>query len=162
MGMNRIDKIINNEEYRRLVAETEELEKERIFCHHDMDHFLDVARIATMIAADEDMDVPRDMIYAAALLHDIGRVKQYTEDFPHESASAAIAPSILCECDFTAGEIKEITKAIREHGNEAVKGERNLAGLLYRADKLSRKCYMCAAVDKCHKSPEKLVMSIEY
>ncbi len=162
MTMERIDKIINNEEFRRIVAETEELEKDRVFCHHDMDHFLDVARIATMIASDEDIDVPRDMIYAAALLHDIGRVKQYREDFPHESASAAIAPSILCECDFNAGEIKEITHAIREHGNENIRNERNLAGLLYRADKLSRKCYMCKAVSDCHKSPEKLVMSVKY
>ena len=160
--MDRIDRIINNEEYRRLVAETEELEKERVFCHHDMDHFLDVARIATMLASDEDIDIDCDIIYAAALLHDIGRVKQYREDFPHESASAAIAPSILCECDFDAGEIKEITHAIKEHGNEKVKNGRNLAGLLYRADKLSRKCYMCKAIDSCHKSPEKRVMNVQY
>jgi uncharacterized protein len=160
--MERIDKIINNEEFRRIVAETEELEKDRVFCHHDMDHFLDVARIATMIASDEDIDVPRDMIYAAALLHDIGRGEQYRSKTPHEEASARLAPAILADCDFSDEEIRNISEAIRQHGNEAVKDEPDLTGLLYRADKASRKCYMCKAVDQCHKKPEKRVMTIKY
>ena len=42
-----------------------------------MDHFLDVARIATLMAADEGLARDRDLLYAAALLHDIGRVEQY-------------------------------------------------------------------------------------
>ena len=160
--MKRIDRIIQNNVYAELAADIEELEKDRIFCHHDMDHFLDVARIAVIMASDEDIAIERETIYAAALLHDIGRGEQYRNGTPHEEASAKLAPSILKACDFSDEETDRITEAIRQHGNENVKGQKDLTGLLYRADKASRKCFMCAASDKCHKKPEKRVMSIKY
>ena len=160
--MNRVDKIMKNDGFLRLVADIEELEKDRIFCHHDMDHFLDVARIAVIMASDANIELDREMIYAAALLHDIGRGEQYRNNTPHEQASARIAPEILADCDFRDEEISVIAEAIRQHGNEAVKDEPDLTGLLYRADKASRKCFMCKAVDQCHKKPEKRVMTIKY
>ncbi len=160
--MQRVDNILNNKMFRDKVAKIEELEKDRIFCRHDMDHFLDVARIAALIASDEGFTEDREMIYAAALLHDIGRDEQYVNGTPHEKASAGLAPEILRDCAFDEEEIKVIVKAIADHGDESVREQKDLSGLIYRADKMSRKCYMCTVVDRCHKSPEKLVMNIKY
>ena len=160
--LERVNKIINNDEYRQLVDEVKELEKDRIYCRHGMDHYLDVARIASLISLDEGFGIERDVIYAAALLHDIGRVQQYKDGTEHEIAGAALATPILHECGYTEDESAAIIKAIAYHGDETVAGDRDLTGLLYRADKASRKCYMCDAVDTCHKPKEKLVMEIKY
>ena len=160
--MKRVNLILQNDEYKSRVARIEELEVDRKFCRHGMDHFLDVARIAVLMAKDEGIDAGRDIIYAAALLHDIGRPEQYEDGVEHELASAAVAPFILEECGYSEAETQEIVTAIINHGNEAVKNENSLTGLLYRADKASRKCYMCKAIDECHKSPEKRVMEIKY
>ena len=160
--MERVNNIISNKRYRELLGEIEELEKERIYCHHGIGHDLDVARIAVMMASDEGMDIPRDIIYAAALIHDIGRKEQYINGVEHEIASAAIAPVILEECGYTENEIDDIIAAIINHGNEAVRDEENLTGLIYRADKASRKCYLCKAADTCHKPEEKRVKRILY
>lgn len=160
--MERADNIIQNAEYKRIVQHTEELETDRIFCHHDMDHFLDVARIMVIMSYEEGLSIERDVIYAAALLHDIGRAAQYETGEAHETAGAPIAGRILVECGYTDDESAMITEAIRQHGNEAVKNDADLTGLLYRADKASRKCYHCKAIDKCHKNKNKPVMNVIY
>lgn len=144
------------------VAAIEELERDRIFCHHDMDHFLDVARIAALMAADEGIVIDRDIIYACALLHDIGRAQQYKDGTEHEKAGVPIAESILKECGCRDEDIRIITDAIKSHGDESVKDDMDLNGLIYRADKASRKCYMCAAADRCHKPERKRVAKIRY
>lgn len=150
--MDRIDKIINNDIYKEHLKKIEKLEIDRIYCHHDIVHFLDVARIGTILANDENIFILRDVIYAAALLHDIGRDIQYLEGTEHEKASGLIAPEILENAGYSSDEIDTIVDAIIEHGNESVKDEKNLRGILYRADKLSRKCYCCNASDSCHKA----------
>ena len=160
--MERVNRIIVNSRFIELAAQIDELESDRIFCRHGMDHLLDVARIAVIMAGEDNLTIGRDIIYAAALLHDIGRGQQYINGTEHELASAAIAPYILEECGYSAEETDEIVEAIINHGNEAVKDEKNLTGILYRADKASRKCFMCEASDMCHKSPEKRVMHIAY
>ncbi len=160
--MERVNRIIRNDKFIEFCAHTEDLEHDRIFCRHDMEHALDVARIAVIMAADEQLDIRRDVIYAAALLHDIGRAQQYINGTEHELASAVIAPYILDKCGYNEEEIDLIVEAIINHGNEAVKDQNDLTGILYRSDKASRKCYMCHAIDMCHKSPDKMVMEIKY
>lgn len=160
--MERVNEIIRNKEYNRLLYEIEELEKDRIFCRHNMIHFLDVARIGSIICYEEGINVEKGLIYAAALLHDIGRGAQYKDGTPHEKASAEQAAKILKECGFSRNETASITEAIREHGNEEVKGRKDLAGVLYRADKLSRKCFECKAINECHKSVDKKNMWVFY
>lgn len=160
--MERVNKIIDNNEYRRIVGEIEALEADRIFCHHDMNHFLDVARIASILCVEEGINIDKECIYAAAILHDIGRAKQYTEGIEHEEAGIPIAKTILKNCGFSAKESDLILEAIREHGNEKVKTRKDLVGVLYRADKLSRKCFCCKAVSKCHKPDEKRNMGVVY
>lgn len=160
--MERVNKIIRHELYIEHLARIEELEIDRIYCHHDMVHFLDVARIAMIISHEDNIDAPVELVYAAALLHDIGRDVQYETGSLHEVESAKIAPYILRECDFSQEEIKQIVEAIREHGNEQSKYRRDLTGIIYRADKLSRKCFNCKSVDTCHKAVEKRNMVIKY
>ena len=41
----RYSEIINNKEYRRLLMEVEDLEENREYCRHGLEHLLDVARI---------------------------------------------------------------------------------------------------------------------
>ncbi|MCR5687157.1 MAG: HD domain-containing protein [Lachnospiraceae bacterium] len=160
--MDRVNAILKNEQYRQIMDRIAELERDRIFCRHGIDHCLDVARIASLICLDEGYGISRDLIYAAALLHDIGRPQQYADGTAHEEAGAGLAPQILRQCGYDETECRIIADAVRLHGDEQVKDERNLSGLIYRADKSSRRCYMCPAIGMCHKKPEKRVMEIRY
>ena len=45
----------------------------------------------------------KELIYCAALLHDIGRARQYEDGTPHDEAGAAIAGQILNELGFFYG-----------------------------------------------------------
>ena len=160
--MDRVNEIIKNEEYDFNLNKIGELEADRKFCRHDLTHFLDVARICMLICMDERIEIDRELIYAAALLHDIGRARQYLESIAHEEASAEIAKKILEDAGFVGKENDEIIEAIREHGNEKIKGRKDLTGVLYRADKLSRKCFKCSASNECHKSNDKKNMWVFY
>lgn len=159
--MERVNNIINNPIYRSHYEAIIEAEVNRIYCHHDMCHFMDVARIAMILSYEEGISVDKEQVYAAALLHDIGRDVQYLSGVMHELASAEIAPGILRESGFTKEEIDVINEAIREHGNEETAKRKDLAGIIYRADKLSRKCFDCNATDTCHKATAKRNMEIK-
>ncbi|MDO5538512.1 MAG: HD domain-containing protein [Eubacteriales bacterium] len=159
--MDRINRILYHEIYRECYGKNVECEKERIFCHHDMGHFLDVARLALIINLQEQMGISQELIYGAALLHDIGRFRQYLEGIPHEIASAEIAPDILRDCGFDDTETREITDAIRQHRNPDIKGERSLSGVIYRGDKMSRSCFACPAEKMCNWKKEKKNLQIK-
>ena len=70
-------------------------------------------------------------------------------------ASARIAPGILRESGFSDKEIGIVTEAIRNHRNIMIRDDESLAGLLFRADKLSRDCYFCKMNQKCDWKAEK-------
>lgn len=154
MNSGRYSKILKNQLYKDTVSEIAEAEKERIFCKHDIDHFVDVARIATIMAADNASDLDRDLIYAAALTHDLGRSAQYGEGIPHEIAGGEIAAQILKECGYDDNEVDIIQKAIMQHRNgnnpAQTSGSDELAYLLQKADKMSRKCFACEAKEQCN------------
>lgn len=133
----------------------ERLERDRIFCGHDRTHLFDVARIAYIENLESGAGVPKHLIYAAALLHDIGRHLQYTEGTPHHEASAQLAEVILAECGFSQKDTAEILNAIRSHRDKTMLTESGLAGLIYRADKRSRCCFACPAEPECNWAPEK-------
>lgn len=160
--MERVNRILAHQTYRQCLSKIRECERTRIFCRHDMGHFLDVARLAWILNIEEQTDVPKELIYAAALLHDIGRHRQYRESIPHEEASAQIAPEILADCGFSQTETEEITEAIRQHRNSAVKTQTDLCGLIYRADKLSRSCFGCEAETACDWKKEKKNLRLIY
>ncbi len=160
--MERVDQIVSDQKYQAYLSEIEALEQGRMFCKHQMGHFLSVARIAMLIKEEEDISVEKELIYAAALLHDIGRGLQYQNGVPHEQASAEIAEGILKECSFNKQEISEIIRAIAGHRNPESAKNADLSGLLYRADKLSRECFCCEAKDKCNKPLRTRTLRINY
>ncbi|WP_242960989.1 HD domain-containing protein [Clostridium peptidivorans] len=158
---DRINAILQNENYKIYLAKNEEIEKNREFCHHDLQHFLDVARIAYIINLEKNINIGKDMVYAAALLHDIGRWMQYEKGVPHDEASAKLAADILKVCGFNENEIKEIVAAILMHRKVSV-DEESLSYLIYRSDKLSRGCFNCKAILECNWPEEKKNYNIKY
>lgn len=147
--MERVNQILKHEKYLSYLIKNEDAEKERIFCRHNMGHFLDVARLAVILNQTEDYGVDKALIYGAALLHDIGRWMQYESGISHEKASVMLAPEILDDCGFSEQEKRDILKAIGRHRDGKVKEEKSLSGLIYRADKLSRPCYACPVEQLC-------------
>lgn len=137
-------------------------EEDRIFCGHSIEHLLDVARLTYIFNLEQQAGLDKEMIYAAALLHDIGRGRQYTDGTPHHLAGEGLAESILKACSFSAEEQQVILQAIASHRNEAASKGNLLAELLYRADKQSRNCFACGAADECNWTEEKKNSTIEY
>lgn len=160
--MERINRIIQNEKYRACLSKIADFERTRIFCGHDMTHFLDVARLAYLFSLEENLPVEKELIYAAALLHDVGRYVQYEDGTPHHLASLPLAEEIMGECGFSAKEKEEILRAIENHRNPAIREEKSLSGLIYRADKMSRSCFGCRAEKECDWSAEKKNLCLEY
>lgn len=162
-GMARVQRILAHSDYKTYIKKIAKHEKSRKFCGHDMVHFMDVARIA-MILNLEQMEAPLDKetIYAAALLHDIGRFVQYEDGTDHAKASAKLAPAILKDCGFTPDEAAVIVEAIGNHRNKEIKDDADLNGLLYRADKLSRPCYGCLMQDECNWKRKKKNLELKY
>lgn len=147
--MERIDRILKHDSFLGHLSRNNIMEVDRPFCRHNMAHFLDVARIGEIINLEEGMGIPRELVYAAALLHDLGKHIQYEDGTPHEKAGGEIAPSILRDCGFTEDETEAVVEAILSHRDGSVSGERSLKGVLYRADKASRACFACEAEGAC-------------
>ena len=153
--MEKYEVILKDAEYIEHIRKIEELEVERIFDRHNISHFLDVARIGMLINLTEEYGIEKDMIYAAALLHDVGRDVQYIDGTPHEKASVPIAKEILSRTEYSTKEIELILKAINDHRTKEIKDEKSLSGLIYRADKMSRPCYLCNVEKDCNWTDEK-------
>ena len=55
--MDRIDKILNHDLFLYHLGRNNAAEADRRFCRHGMVHFLDVARIGTIIALEEGLKI---------------------------------------------------------------------------------------------------------
>lgn len=148
--MERIQKILQNELYREYIAKIEMCEKNRVFCRHNSVHFLDVARLGWILNLEKGLGIEKEYIYAAALLHDIGRFVQYETGEDHAVVSGRLAPEILATCGYTPEEVELINSAIITHRNAKVIGKNNLNEIIYKADKLSRGCYFCKVEADCN------------
>ena len=157
--MNNIDAIMNNKLYREALEKLSEYERDREFCNHTIEHFIDVSRIAYIMALEENLSVSKEVIYAIGLLHDIGRVKQYEEGIHHDIASVDMSREILKETSFTEEEVKIILNGIANHRKES---DNKLEEIIYRADKLSRQCFSCKAENECYWSKDKKNFKITY
>lgn len=160
--MKRIDKILSHDLYKKYTEQTNEYEKERVYCRHNMEHFLAVARIAQILNLKKKLKIKKAYVYAAALLHDIGRFKQYEDGTAHDKASAALAPQILADCGFNEQETEMINMAIRNHRNADIQYEASLSGIIYRADKLSRGCFACPVEQQCGRKIEKKNLKLRF
>lgn len=163
--MIRVEAILASPVFKAYVARNAEKEADRKFCCHGFQHLVDVARIAYILmlengdiekfAAANDLNrrTAREMIYAAALLHDIGRWKEYETGQDHAVLSAELAVDILAETGFSRIESGLITAAIAEHRrwteNMSLLGQH-----LFKADKFSRLCSRCEAAEECYKFEE--------
>lgn len=160
--MERVDRILAHPGFRRALEEVERLESDRIFCRHGLDHLLSVARLMRIYNLEEQLGLLPELLYAAALLHDIGRGAQYARGIPHEEAGVALAGPILADCGFSPPERAEILAAIGGHRNKDGGSLSELGRLLYRADKQSRPCFACPASNQCNWPEEKKNHSLEY
>jgi len=160
--MERVNKIINNSIYKNTYKLIEDYEKARIFCKHDMAHFLDVARLTWIFNLEENLGISREIIYVTAILHDIGKYEQYINKIPHEIAGIRIARSILNECEFNETENEIILSAIKTHRDVERMNCKNLNRILYRADKMSRSCFTCDAKASCNWNIKKMNLVIKY
>lgn len=151
----RVQKILVHPAFKKSMEWIDILEKDRIFCGHNIAHLLDVSRIAWIDNLEQGAGFRKDIIYAAGLLHDVGKYLQYKEGIPHHISSAKLARHILAEAGFTEEENSEICQAILSHRDKAAAEESSLGWLLYRADKISRACYACKASEECNWSEEK-------
>lgn len=145
--MEKVNNILNNSKYKELLNKLNEFEKERVFCKHNMEHFLDLARIAYIKVLENGLQYNKEVIYAIALLHDMGRVIQYENGTPHDIASVIIAKEILEEIDFSLEEKRLIIECIEDHRGQ---GKSELSRIISKSDKLSRKCFMCKAEKDCY------------
>lgn len=154
----RVDAIWNHALFQRHYQALLSLERDRPFCRHGIAHLLDVARLAWIENLEQGLGFDRELVYAAALLHDVGKAVQYTNGTPHEVAGEKIASSILAtlpdDASFTTVQARQILTAVRGHRHlraDATPLER----LIYAADKRSRACFACAAADRCNWAPER-------
>lgn len=148
--MDKINKILKHDLFKQYMNANAEKESDRIFCRHNMSHIMDVARIAYILNLEEGYGLSKDMIYGAALLHDIGRHVQYETGEKHAVVSARLALPILVDCGFDEKEVQEIMSAIYAHSDKKIIQDRTLNGLVARADQLSRACYTCPVSDLCN------------
>ncbi|KXG74998.1 HD domain-containing protein [Thermotalea metallivorans] len=146
--MERINKILNHPQYIEYLARNAQAEADRVFCRHDLPHAIDVARVAYILALEKKLVLQKDIIYAAALLHDIGRWKEYQEGIDHAVAGAELASEILMDCGFSEDEKNLISEAIKTH-RIAVPQTTDLGAILYESDKISRLCSQCPAINQC-------------
>jgi len=159
--MTIINRIIKHPKYINYYNQIMKLEESRIFCHHDLTHFLDVARIGYIRILEDQVQISKEDIYIVALLHDIGRHEQYLNGEPHEQASARLCVEILKDLDVSNSKIKEYQKAIGNHRNKLIKDQMDLSAYLYRGDKASRPCHSCSQEKNCSWSKSKKNMLLE-
>ena len=142
--MEKVEKILKNSKYRYYEKKIEEAEKDREFCRHDIKHCIDVP-------------LDRELVYGAALLHDIGRAESCAD---HRQRGAKLCVPILMECGYSKEEAEEIASVIKSHGSPPSEDERSFRSLFYRADKLSRNCFACAAEKDCYWESDKKNMTL--
>ena len=150
--MERIRLLQQHPLFRQLYDALQKAEESRPFCRHNMEHFLAVARLMRIYNLEEGAGISKELLYGAALLHDLGRAEKGTS---HEIAGAKIAGNILPDCGFGPGEIEEIREAILGHRTGA-RSKSLLGTYLYRADKASRSCFCCPARKECNWPREKM------
>lgn len=159
--MDIVDKILVHPKFIKYLKLNEEEEKERKFCHHDLQHAIDVARVAYIIALENNFGLSKEIIYTAALLHDIAKWKQYREKLDHSVEGSALAKEILNDVDMDIHDTELILEAISNHRS---KGEDKspLSRVLYAGDKACRLCIECDMVDECNWFVDGKQPSFEY
>ena len=103
---------------------------------HEIHHTERVYNMAITLAKEESVDL--DILRAAALLHDIARLKESNKEIEcHAKGGSKIAEEILSEIDFPKEKIKEVVYAIKVHRNShKINPKTKEAAILQDADRL--------------------------
>ncbi len=152
--MDRVNKILANPKFSDYLQSNSKAEESRIFCSHHFEHLVSTARLTWILLLEEDSPyISREIAYAAGLLHDLGRWREYREGGDHALYSAEIAAPLLQKAGFSNTESKLIIKAIKQHGDSANNNRHKspLSIALNRADKYSRFCFQCSTREQCKK-----------
>lgn len=180
--LKRIELLLKVPLYQENMNLNAQEEQEARYCLHDFQHHLDVARIAyILVLENNDLNyfikengvsgklAAKEIIYAAGLLHDIGKWKEQQEGIDHASFGARVAREILPHAFFNPHEVEIIGRAIYEHSN--IRTEMSFLGeRIHRADNLSRMsnfsllCSECSYRNLCPKvkKMEITISSFEY
>ena len=129
------------------------VEKELSCSSHNMEHVMRVYNLCMYLAKDEPVDV--DVLKAAALLHDIARVKEDEDpsgDIDHALLGAEMAEEILKDLDYSSEKREKILHCIRSHRyRKSMNPQIREARILFDADKLDvlgavgvARCFMIA------------------
>lgn len=157
--MDRFNRILHSDDYNIYLNKIAEYEKSREFCTHTIEHFLAVARIAYIMVLEECINVSKEVVYITALLHDIGRYKQYEDNTPHEEASWKIAKEFINNNEFTDKDKEYIKEGILYHRKDSNK---IFGKVMFKADKASRECYRCNMYKDCNWKDELKNYNIKY
>lgn len=150
--MDKVNSILMNVEFVDRMTEIDSIELGRIYCKHGIAHALDVAKIMIKRNGEVGAGIDKNVLYATALLHDIGRADKDAGQ-NHACLGASLAAEIVKKSGYSQAEIDEITFAIAEHRQDNKANA--LSEILYFADKKSRTCYECEAADTCKWSMDK-------
>ncbi|MEG0998302.1 MAG: HD domain-containing protein [Clostridiales bacterium] len=157
--MEKLGVIINLPQYQEYCKAIENEEKNRVFCHHDITHFAEVARTAYILYLTNEVPCPelkafseetiKELIYVFGFLHDIGRFLEYQDnEKDHAVESEKLSRPFLKEAGFSHAEQEIILKAIKNHRCDDTQG---FDRLTYLADKKSRLCTGCSGLIHCKK-----------
>lgn len=150
--MKRVNHILNDEQYRLYLLKNKAPEEYRQFCHHNFEHMLTVSRLTYLLLLESGCPfISRELAYAAGLLHDIGRWKEYQDGTDHAEYSAVLSGPILERAGFDPAERELIMRAVARHRDKEDAGAQRspLGEALSRADSLSRLCFQCSAAGEC-------------
>lgn len=162
--MKYTDYILNHPEFIRIQKKISELETDRIYCHHELAHALDVARMAWIyyledfcaseksLSDRDQLESRRDIVYVCALLHDIGRAAQYETGIHHSLSGVKAARAILSDIGFPQDQAEIVLSVISDHHTAECGGGLTDWGLekyIHRADHDCRLCFLCQAADTC-------------
>ena len=151
-SMARVNQLLEHEDYIRYIEKINELEKKRCFCKHGFEHGLNVARIAYAYMLEKgEAGSLKEVIYAAAFLHDIGRWVEYETGEDHAEVSARLALPLLEACSFASESVQMILTGIREHRQHSEDNLTPLGEAMALADDWSRDCRQCRAQNQCYK-----------
>lgn len=146
--MKKVNLILAHNTFVQVMKKLEEAEKGRIFCIHNIEHLLNVARIMTIKNIEQNLGFDKEIIYGTAILHDIGKLEQYQNGTKHALVGSEMAYQILLDCNFSTKEAKLMCDAIKTHNSH--EPTTTFGELLRSSDKESRNCFICSASHECN------------
>lgn len=159
--MEIVDKILKHPQYLKYMELNTETEKNRLICKHDFQHVFDVARVAYIMALERNLLLRKEIIYAAALLHDIAKWKQYRYGVDHASEGAVLAKDILEDIGIDKKDAEDILCAISTHRRKDLQ-KSHLGEVLYDSDKACRPCIFCGSIGQCNRYQNEIKPEFKY